>query len=131
MTDMAKEALELLPCPFCGGATKYNQDVPHPFHYVWCDICGIQTPAHSTKEPAIAAWNTRAPSPELARVTAERDRMREVLEAAAPVVCSYCCPTVKKTGDEWLHADLCRHVNAALSPATPTEKEPNHGVGFE
>lgn len=50
---------ELKPCPFCGGEaelTGFNA----PEYWVWCPSCKASTDAHTGKENAVAAWNTRA-----------------------------------------------------------------------
>lgn len=50
---------KLLPCPFCGGEaelTGFNA----PEYWVWCPSCKASTGAHTGKENAIEAWNTRA-----------------------------------------------------------------------
>ena len=49
----------LLPCPFCGGEaelTGYNA----PEYWVWCPNCKASADAHTGKENAIEAWNTRS-----------------------------------------------------------------------
>ena len=50
---------ELLPCPFCGGEaelTGFNA----PEYWVWCPTCKASDDAHTGKQNAIDAWNTRA-----------------------------------------------------------------------
>ena len=51
---------DLLPGPFCGGEaelTGFNA----PEYWVWCPNCKASADAHTGKENAIAAWNTRTP----------------------------------------------------------------------
>jgi len=71
---------ELLPCPVCGSAFLISQE-PHDNHlvagkfYIFHEYgpigsaaraCPIDVPKHfDTREEAIAAWNRRAPDPEL------------------------------------------------------------------
>ena len=57
---------DLFSCPFCGGS-----DVSPSSFDVKCMECGVEMPGGT--ERAIAAWNRRAPSPD----------MREVVEALA------------------------------------------------
>lgn len=60
---------ELKPCPFCGGS-----DVSPSSFDVKCMECGVEMPGGT--ERAIAAWNRRAPSPD----------MREAVEALTTAV---------------------------------------------
>jgi Restriction alleviation protein Lar len=58
---------KLLPCPFCGGAAAID-DSPGPLGYVvYCpnEKCPVEPEgiACHDRDVAIAAWNTRAPSP--------------------------------------------------------------------
>lgn len=55
---------DLFSCPFCGGS-----DVSPSSFDVKCMECGVEMPGGT--ERAIAAWNRRAPSPD----------MREAVEA--------------------------------------------------
>lgn len=56
-------------------------------------------------------------SEELRDLEAERARLATALELAAPFVCSHSCPSVKKTGTEWTHSEICHTVTAALAPS--------------
>ena len=51
-------ALELLPCPFCGGMPWHA----HPAKRIICK-CGGAGPWGFDSDGAIAAWNRRAPAP--------------------------------------------------------------------
>lgn len=50
------QAIELLPCPFCGGKSIQ----PHLDHCMICVNCGAEGELCDTPERAIAAWNRRA-----------------------------------------------------------------------
>lgn len=49
---------ELKPCPFCGGAAKFETGLTgNP--RVWCSVCRCNTAGHKTVEEAILCWNRR------------------------------------------------------------------------
>lgn len=58
MTDDIRKALELLPCPFCGGRAELKEGV-HT-QYVMCLSCEVMGPNLKDKAELIAAWNRRA-----------------------------------------------------------------------
>jgi Lar family restriction alleviation protein len=64
------ELASLKGCPFCGGEANLVHDErghQYPTWYVICPPCDLirdQAFGCATKEEAIAAWNTRTPSPE-------------------------------------------------------------------
>ena len=51
----------LLPCPFCGGEAELREwDWPYERFQVRCSVCKTAAKTRlSTREKAIAAWNTR------------------------------------------------------------------------
>lgn len=50
---------DLLLCPFCGGINlNYSRN-----NYVTCDNCDVFGPSNKYPMTAIAAWNTRTPTP--------------------------------------------------------------------
>ena len=51
--------IKLLPCPFCGGEAELT-GFEAPEYWVWCPNCKASTDAHTGKQSAINAWNTRA-----------------------------------------------------------------------
>tara|TARA_A100001391_G_scaffold176590_2_gene139882 strand:+ start:2326 stop:2727 length:402 start_codon:yes stop_codon:yes gene_type:complete len=68
MSDELKPAA----CPFCG---HDNVDVFYEGSsdwYVMCGMCIADGPSGGSKIRAIAAWNTRRPTPEQSRETRER-----------------------------------------------------------
>lgn len=70
----------LLPCPFCGDARAFvhENDWCEPSEWdVGCHACGSSTGGCTTREMAIAAWNSRSPSP---------DAVREALEKATNAI---------------------------------------------
>lgn len=94
-TRIDDAAVELSPCPFCGGDGIL---VPAPMHmiadctdvYVRCQACDAIGPAvlyerdTAQDDPhpeAIAAWNTRAPLPAMVEKAVKGERERELIEA--------------------------------------------------
>lgn len=59
------KAVELLPCPFCGGEAKVIYDDAGKWFYIACvnDECPIvaQGMWHTDMQKAIEEWNTRTP----------------------------------------------------------------------
>ena len=57
MSDMEKEKITLLACPFCGGEAEIVQD------WIRCIKCGVWTDVPKEEDglpKSIQAWNTRA-----------------------------------------------------------------------
>lgn len=92
--------IELKPCPFCGEQPKIHPANPERDGGAWtsieCANCVTMPPdTHSVArvthyadsghfEAALAAWNTRAPDPELARLRAENEALRERIAELDP-----------------------------------------------
>ena len=85
---------ELKPCPFCGSdaeivaAIESGADVP----FVTCKNpdCGAATPCFHYPNYAVNAWNNGPRTPnDLARVTAERDRLKRLVESAIEIDLDY------------------------------------------
>lgn len=59
MSDAIEAAL--LPCPWCGGAAREQENgrTPSLYREVVCDACDFCGPSHDTRAEAIAAWNRR------------------------------------------------------------------------
>jgi chromosome segregation ATPase len=51
------------------------------------------------------------------RLSETTDYLIRALEMAQPVVCSMLCLSVKKTGEEWLHAQKCDSISLTLRTA--------------
>ena len=51
------------------------------------------------------------------RLSETTDCLIRALEMAQPVVCSMLCPSVKKTGEEWLHVQKCDSISLTLRTA--------------
>lgn len=64
----------LLPCPFCGGRGEVGGLIP----WVECQACEASGPQAETEEAAIAAWNTRAHSAEIAGALRDAERWRPI-----------------------------------------------------
>lgn len=77
MTTIAQDlgGVVLLPCPFCGGRGEVGGLIP----WVECQSCGASGPQAETEEAAIAAWNTRAHSAEIAGALRDAERWRAIL----------------------------------------------------
>ena len=119
---MKDEAPELLPCPFCGGAAV--REARLDCSIVRCinrhNGCSVNMRTHkcATLSEAIAAWNTRAPSP-APEITEEM--VERAIEAALPEL----------QRREALMADPMtldriqtrRIVRAALTAALATQKD--------
>lgn len=56
------------------------------------------------------------------RLEQEVKRLREALAKVQPIVCSMACPSVKRTGERWTHAEFCRDVKALASAAPGEER---------
>ena len=87
MSDIAQDlgGVVLLPCPFCGGnADTYFGNITKR-HYVSCmtENCGMTGPDAHTYESAIAAWNTRAHSAEIAGALRDAERYRWLRDQAS------------------------------------------------
>ena len=79
------DAPELLPCPFCGGkARAIRSKLIRGAYEVQCKNSHINGLIWETAENAIAAWNRRTPSPEVAALIAEarREGWNAAIEAA-------------------------------------------------
>ena len=78
---------ELKPCPFCNGPNIVvieREDKEHPdavYSMAQCGDCLAEGPLSLDYIQAQEKWNTRAESPELAAMTADRDRARQANEA--------------------------------------------------
>jgi hypothetical protein len=59
-------AVELKPCPFCGGHASVCHD-----EWIACDACGAMTGSKDETGEKVAAWNRRVPS--------ERDEFAEII----------------------------------------------------
>ena len=79
MSDIAQDlgGVVLLPCPFCGGRGEVG-GIP----WVECQACEASGPQAETEEAAIAAWNTRAHSAEIAGALRDAERYRWLKDKA-------------------------------------------------
>lgn len=81
MTDQtsgAVEAVELKPCPFCGGdaSQEWSRDATGEFSYITCTECSGQADHPQT-------WNTRATPSDQGKLISE---LREALAECARVL---------------------------------------------
>ena len=63
MTTPTPPDAELLPCPFCGSKASVEVSDQGGWKMMMCTEC--------TAQSGLVDWNTRAPSPELARLQSE------------------------------------------------------------
>ena len=80
---MTATAVEILPCPFCGGEATLQGKEGARHWYVICEDseeCDASGPDKTTREEAIAAWNIRS------RYRPSRDALARILypEAFSP-----------------------------------------------
>lgn len=73
---VSETAGKLLACPFCGSDEIEVQEAPRNIYWANCMGCGAQTHDAKSDEQAIAAWNRRAPSPELSAALEEIERLK-------------------------------------------------------
>jgi Lar family restriction alleviation protein len=70
----------LLPCPFCGHVlVVYVAGIP-PVVFVQCGCCGASGPDGSRRTAAIAAWNRRSETPDVAAL---KQQLHRTIEAWA------------------------------------------------
>ncbi len=67
-TPSGQQAVELLPCPFCGGSALVircppERDGQETLHRPQCDSCGADCGGCNTPSEAIALWNRRTAAP--------------------------------------------------------------------
>lgn len=79
---------DLKLCPECGSTAAATYTLPtaeqaSPSWGVYCSACGFEI-QHVSEEKAVAAWNTRAPSPEAEALARTVERLRD-----APDCCCY------------------------------------------
>jgi Lar family restriction alleviation protein len=51
-------ALELKPCPFCGGRAVGNENAGNP--YVYCESCDVSQTPFDRLTASVTAWNRRS-----------------------------------------------------------------------
>ncbi len=77
-----------LMCPFCGGEAELQMPAAS---FVICSKCGVSTPYIYPPEEAVCRWNNRfaedALQERIAKLEAERDRLREALQEIKHVPC--------------------------------------------
>lgn len=109
--DIAREAIELAPCPFCGGkaitvSSGFPQLVPPRRYGVVCEgDCGVFLDIRKPSESeAIAAWNDRADARSLLELREENERLRRNLDGRDSFIVNHghwqdFCDELRKSGD--------------------------------
>ena len=120
-------AVELLPCPFCGGPAQ----TPFENDGGLCTSCAseIEICAGFDILTPVSFWNTRAPDPRIAVLEAEVVRLRALLARTIPagkVIGEFYDPPVPENEivlECWLTWGTLRDIRAALNPA-PSPQPP-------
>lgn len=89
-TQPSDWAVELLPCPFCGGQPKFgetNTGVPgmEDCGYAFVECCIVHAHSEESVEDAIEKWNTRTHSAEIAGALRDAERMEWLTSMAVEV----------------------------------------------
>lgn len=76
--------IKLLPCPFCGGEAIVYEDEQYNQYMIGCKNCCAVEPMTewTSKENAIAQWNTRKPMQEIVERLEEVSFLAEVYYAS-------------------------------------------------
>jgi hypothetical protein len=67
MQRQVKIAGELTPCPGCKRQPKHYHDGRGNRHFLECSPCQNRTPAYSTFNEAVAAWESQRVNPTIRR----------------------------------------------------------------
>lgn len=116
---MTNETTQLARCPFCGGEAEciefdgYRPSSPKTYR-VSCndEDCTMQSAEYRTEEDAIAAWNTRAESAELAALRQQVADLTETLAFAA-----------QYKGIEGRSCPLCKYENGVFVESCQMHKD--------
>ena len=112
---------KLKPCPFCGcDKIRFVERFHINGGSYDCVECGCSTEYKQTQEQALAVWNTRAESLELATLREQVKVLREACQEAEAVICSLCvCINPQHANCTWCHdIELYR---AALEQTKPKD----------
>lgn len=85
----------LLPCPFCGGEARIDENISGDAWMVICpdEHCGVRSETAewwSPQSAAIDRWNTRATPAEVAALRADVARLRKALSPFVAVIPDIC-----------------------------------------
>jgi hypothetical protein len=93
--------IDLLPCPFCGGAPLRCSNVAYfPMHWVLCRVCHASPGDRGSPLEAAAAWNSRAAW--AAAVAPDKGRACRQREAVAWLYEKRCVQSLQFNRQEWL-----------------------------
>lgn len=130
-TPSGQQAVELLPCPFCGGSALVircppERDGQETLHRPQCDSCGADCGGCNTPSEAIALWNRRTAAP-----TPPSTAAGERIEVIAEVLWHRFAPSHHMTWEEEpekaIYRDAALSAFAALAtpPAQVGESYPD------
>lgn len=113
-----------LMCPFCGGEAELQMPAAS---FVICSKCGVSTPYIYPPEEAVCRWNNRfaedAMQERIAKLEAERDRLREALRKIAEMEAGFHEPSFEMRG--CMTSESCMNCDEMINIA----REALEGVG--
>lgn len=131
----------LLPCPFCGGEVEYVMppcsDLAEYVRHKQPNHCPVEFTAFTLDggREMIAAWNTRAPDPEITRqrevieawhdIDRKRDAEIERLKAANGILED----ALQEVGDDYPGSSCQEWCRQQVKQARAALKEPSHDEG--
>jgi len=87
-----------------------------------CEKCGhtqyiTVLPQQPTNRQKIEQW-ARTAAIQQVKISS----LVEILKEVAPIICSFVCPSVKKTDEDWIHAEICKKITDVLKKEDTNER---------